>query len=162
MRRRLRGRLLFDSTRISRPRSRLETRARAGKSTVKVTGHPKNLKSEAIVEWNAPVHFQDAKLQHAILREKAFRNSEDSNINISVKALESRQRPRPRNSVDFTGGGKFRPEGFIQIHHRVANHNIYFFFARLGQQEEKLECYTLRANRNVNDFCKIHTCAAQV
>jgi hypothetical protein len=52
-----------------------------------VTGYPKNLKSTVIVNWNAPVNFQHAKLQHAIIRKKAYWNSEDSNINMSVKTL---------------------------------------------------------------------------
>jgi hypothetical protein len=97
-----------------------------------VTGYPKNLKSAAIVNWNAPVDFQHTKLQHAILRKEACRNSEDSNINMSVKALQSG--PRPRNSVESTGGGTFRPVGFTQIHNRVVNHNVHLFFARLGQK----------------------------
>jgi hypothetical protein len=98
-----------------------------------VTGYPENLKSTAIVNWNAPVDFQHTKLQHdAILRKEACRNSEDGNINMGVKALQSG--PRPRNSAESTGGGTFRPVGVTQTHIHVVNHNIHLFFARLGQK----------------------------
>jgi hypothetical protein len=125
-----------------------------------VTGYPKNLKSAAIVNWLAPVDFEHTKLQHAIIRKEACRNSEDNNINMSVKSLQSG--PRPRNPVKSTGGCTFGPVDFTQIHNGVVNHDIHLFFARFGQKQEKLDCYALRANRNVNNFSEIHTCAVQV
>jgi hypothetical protein len=97
-----------------------------------MTGYPNYVKVAAIVIWNAPVHFQHTKLQHAVLRKEACRNSEDSYINVSVEALQSG--PRPRDSFETTGGGTFRPVGFTQVHKRVVNHNIHLSFARLGQK----------------------------
>jgi hypothetical protein len=97
-----------------------------------VNGDPESLKSAAIYNWNGPVGFQHTKLQHAILRKEACRNSEDSDINMSVKGLQSGS--RPSNSAESAGGGTFRPVGVTQTHIRVVNHNIHLFFARLGQK----------------------------